>query len=116
MLGVVAGIVRRLAGMRQGISKDAEGTGMEELRGKEEQVRKRAIAAGADAMTERGSLGSRAVEVLWEALVRWDEELMDSNGVELRGDPPEVPMDQEGEVSSRGDVISSLQLRFFLRK
>ncbi|KAF8488706.1 RPAP1-like protein [Russula emetica] len=83
MLGVVAGIVRRIVGMPQGISKDAEGMGMEELRGKEEQVRKRAIAAGADAMTERGSLGSRAVEVLWEALVRWDEELMDSNGVEL---------------------------------
>jgi RNA polymerase II-associated protein 1 len=116
MLGVIAGIVRRLAGMRQGISKDAEGMGMEELRGKEEQVRKRAIAAGADAMTERGSLGSRAVEVLWEALVRWDEELMDSDGAEVHGDPPEVPMDQEGEVSSKLDVISSLQLQFFLQK
>jgi hypothetical protein len=114
MLGVIAGILRRLAGMRQGISKDAEG--MEELRGKEEQVRKRAIAAGADAMTERGSLGSRAVEVLWEALVRWDEELMDSNGAELHGDPPEVPMDPEGEVSSKVDVISSLPLQFFLPK
>ena len=114
MLGIISGIVRRLAGMRQGISNDAEGMGMEELRGKEEQVRKRAIAAGADAMTERGTLGSRAVEVLWEALVRWDEELMDSNGAELHGDPPEVPMDQEGEVSSKSDVLSSLQLRFFL--
>ena len=114
MLGVIAGIVRRLAGMRKGISNDAEGKGMEELRGKEEQVRKRAIAAGVDAMTERGSLGSRAVEVLWEALVRWDEELMDSNGAELHGDSPEVPMDQEVEVSSKGDVISSLDLRFFL--
>ena len=114
MLGVIAGIVRRLAGMRKGISNDAEGKGMEELRGKEEQVRKRAIAAGVDAMTERGSLGSRAVEVLWEALVRWDEELMDSNGAELHGDSPEVPMDQEGEVSSKGDIISSLDLRFFL--
>jgi hypothetical protein len=116
MLGVIAGIVRRLAGMRQGTSKEAEGMGMEELRGNKEQVRKRAIAAGADAMTERGSLGSRAVEVLWEALVRWDEELMDSDGAELHGDPPEVPMDQEGEVSSKLDVISSLQLQFFLPK
>ena len=96
MLGVIAGIVRRLAGMRHGISKDAEGMGMEELRGKEEHVRKRAIAAGADAMTGRGSLGSRAVELLWESLVRWGEELVDYDGVELHGDPPEVPMDQEG--------------------
>jgi hypothetical protein len=39
---------------------------------------------------------------------------MDSNGAEPHGGPPEVPMDQEGEVSSKGDVISSLQLRFFL--
>ena len=114
MLGVIAGIVRRLAGMRQGISKDAKGMGMEELRGKEEQIRKRAIAAAADAMAERGSLGSRAVEVLWEALVRWDEELMDSDGAELQGDPPEVPVDPEEEVSSKSDVISSLQLGFFL--
>ena len=113
MLGIVAGIVRRLAGMRQGTS--SEGKGMEELRGKEEEVRKRAIAAGAEAMAERGSLGSRAVEVLWEALVRWDEELMSSDGVELQDDPPgEISTDQEGEGSSKGDAISSLQLRFFL--
>jgi len=112
MFGIVAGIVRRLAGMRQCKSGDAKG--MEVLRGKEEEVRKRAVAAGAEAMTERGSLGSRAVEVLWEGLVRWDEELMGSGGAELQDGPPEVPIDQEGEGSSKGDVISSLQLRFFL--
>ena len=52
------------------ISKDAEGMEMEDLRGKEEQARKRAIAAGADAMTERGSLGLRAVEVLSSDVTR----------------------------------------------
>jgi hypothetical protein len=50
MPDVIAGIVRKLAGMRQGTSKGAEGIGMEGLSGKEEQVRKRAIAADADAM------------------------------------------------------------------
>ena len=52
--------------------------------------------------------------MLWEALVRWDEEWMNPNGAELHGDPPEVPMDREREVSSKGDVISSLRLRLFL--
>lgn len=113
MLGIVAGIVRRLAGMRQGTSSDAKG--MEQLRGKEEEVRKRAVAAGAEAVAERGSLGSRAVEVLWEALVRWDEGLMSSDGVELKDDPPgEVSAEQEDEGSPKGDVVSSLQLQFFL--
>ncbi len=112
MLGIVAGIVRRLAGMRQDKSGDAKG--MEELRGNEEGVRKRAIAAGAEAMAERGSLGSRAVEVLWEAFVRWDEELMSSDGAELQDNPPEVPVGQEGEGSSKADFISSLQLWIFL--
>lgn len=113
MLGIVAGMVRRLASMRQGTSSDAKE--METLRGKEEEIRKRAVAAGVEAMAERGSLGSRAVEVLWEALVRWDEELMSSDGVEIQDNPPaEVPADQEGEGHSRGDVISSLQLQFFL--
>ena len=113
MLGIVAGIVRRLATMRQGASSDANG--METLRGKEEEVRKRAVAAGVEAMAERGGLGSRAVEVLWEALVRWDEELMNCDGVEIQDNPPvEVSVDQEGEDHSRGDLISSLQLQFFL--
>ena len=113
MLGILAGIVRRLAALRRGTSSDAKG--MEELRGKEEEIRKRAIAAGAEAMSERGSLGSRAVEVLSEALVRWDGELMTVEGAELQDDPPgEVLPDQEGEGASNGDAISSIQLRFFL--
>ncbi len=115
MLGILAGIVRRLAGMRRGVSNDAKG--MEGLRGKEEEIRKRAVAAGAEAMSERGSLGARAVEVLWEALVRWDEEFVAIEGAELQDDPPgeaQAPPGQEGEGASKGDAISSLQLRFFL--
>ena len=113
MLGILAGIMRRLAGMRRGPSSDSKG--MEELRGKEEEVRKRAIATGAEAISERGSLGSRAVEVLWEALVGWDEDLMTVEGTELQDDSPHGgPPDQEGDGASRGDAISSLQLQFFL--
>ena len=113
MFGILAGVVRRLAGIRRGISKETEG--MEELRGREEELRKRAVAAGAEAMGERGSLGSRAVDVLWEALVGWDEELMSVDGVELQEDPPaEASHDQGGESTSKGDAISSLPLQFFL--
>src|SRR6266702_2142252 len=113
MFGIMAGITRRLAGMQRGISEDTEG--MEGLRGKEEELRKRAVAAGAEAMGERGSLGSRAVEVLWEALVGWDSDLMSIDGVELQEDPPEKGTpDQDGESVVKGDAISSIPLRFFL--
>ncbi|KAI0251104.1 hypothetical protein BJV78DRAFT_1282814 [Lactifluus subvellereus] len=85
------------------------------LQGLEEELRKRALAAGAETMGERGSLGSRAVEVLWEALVGWDEELMSVDGVELQEDPPdEASHDQGGESALKGDAISSLSLQFFL--
>jgi RNA polymerase II-associated protein 1 len=113
MLGVLAGIVRRLASMHRGISRETEG--LEELRGREEELRKRAVAAGAEAMSERGSLGSRAVELLWEVLVGWDEELMSVDGVELQEDPPkDVSHDLGGESALNGDTISSLPLQFFL--
>jgi len=111
MFGILAGIVRRIASMQKGISRDTKG--MEELRGKEEEIRKRAIAVGAEAMVERGSLGSRAVEVLWQALVGWDEELMSADGTELR-DEPHAEAPQEGDGALKGDVISTLQLGFFL--
>ncbi|KAH9175655.1 hypothetical protein EDB89DRAFT_2241059 [Lactarius sanguifluus] len=103
MFGIMAGITRRLAVLRR------------ELRGKEEDFRKRAVAAGAEAMGERGSLGSRAVEVLWEALVGWDSDLMSVDGMELQENTPEKGTpDQEGESVVKGDAISSLPLHFFL--
>ena len=113
MLGIMAGITRRLAGMRRGISEDMVGMG--ELRGKEEELRKRVVAAGAEAMGERGSLGSKAVEVLWEALVGWDSDLMSVDGVELQEDLPDksTPDHEEGSLA-KGDAISSLPLPSFL--
>jgi hypothetical protein len=113
MLGIMAGITRRLAGMRRGISEDT--VGMEQLRGHEEELRKRVVAAGAEAMCERGTLGSRAVEVLWEALVGWDSDLMHVDGVELQEDPPDKGAPDPGEESvTKGDAISSLPLPSFL--
>ncbi|KAH9960104.1 hypothetical protein BC827DRAFT_1209135 [Russula dissimulans] len=116
MFGILAGIVRRLASMEKGISRDTKG--MEELSGKEEEIRKRSIAVGAEAMAERGSLGSRAVEVLWQALVGWDEELMGADGAELCTEPHgEAPQDEEGDGALLGgDAISTLRLGFFLRQ
>ena len=113
MLGIIAGITRRLAGMRRGILEDMEG--MEEVRSKEEELRKRAVAVGAESMSERGSLGSRAVEILWEALVEWDSDLMSVAGVELQENPPDKGTpDEGGEGVTKGDAISSLPLPFFL--
>jgi RNA polymerase II-associated protein 1 len=114
MLGVLAGVVRRVAGMWRGISDMSDG--LEELRGREEEIRKRAVSAGAEAMSERGSVGPRAVELLWETLVGWDEELMNVDGVELQEDPPkEVSYSrQAGEGTLKSDAISTLPLQFFL--
>lgn len=60
---------------------------MSELRGKEEELRKRILAAGVSAMGERGGVGARAVEIIWESVVGWDEEVVDIEGVELKVKP-----------------------------
>ena len=113
MFGIMAGITRRLAGMRRGITEDT--VGMEQLRGHEEELRKRVVAAGAEAMGERGTLGSRAIEVLWEALVGWESDLMNADGVELQEDTPDKGTSDQGEESvAKGDAISSLPLPSFL--
>ncbi|KAG6866175.1 hypothetical protein C0991_007725 [Blastosporella zonata] len=95
MLGVLAKVARRIAAMLQG-----ETAGVEELVGKEEELRKRIVAAGVEAMSERGSVGARAMEVVWQCIVGWNEEITAIEGVEL-----ESPADT---------MISSLQLDFFL--
>ncbi|KAF7982142.1 hypothetical protein HWV62_29885 [Athelia sp. TMB] len=71
-----------------------------ELKGREEELRKRVLAAGVEAMSERGSVGARGVEIIWECLVEWDKEA-DAHGVELGW-------------SGDGHVISSLPLESFL--
>ncbi|KAG5352948.1 hypothetical protein C0989_011853 [Termitomyces sp. Mn162] len=95
MLGVLAKVTQRIAAMLKG-----ETEGVEELVGQEEELRKRIVAAGAEALLERGSVGARAVEVVWQCIVGWDEEIMTIEGVEI-----ESPSDA---------AISSLRLNFFL--
>ena len=103
MLGVLARIMRRL-----GKSRQTGDTAMSELDGQEEVLRKRVLAAGLEAMGERGSVGARAVKLLFECTVCWDEDLSDIEGVELR----------DGETQDKAiadaDVISSLPLDFIL--
>ena len=45
---------------------------MEELVGKEEELGKCILAAELEAISEKGSLGTHAIEVIWECIVRWD--------------------------------------------
>ncbi|KAG6909274.1 hypothetical protein DXG01_001218 [Tephrocybe rancida] len=95
MLGVLAKVAQRIAAMAQG-----ETTGLEELAGKEEELRKRIVAAGAEALAERGSVGARAIEVVWQCIVGWDVVTTSIEGVEL-----ESPSDA---------TINSLRLDFLL--
>jgi hypothetical protein len=78
MLGVLTGIARRLANLKTGTID-----GMEELVGKEEELRKRILAAGLEAISERGSVGVHAIEVIWECIVGWDLNVASIEGVEL---------------------------------
>lgn len=78
MLGVLARIAHNIP-----LAKKAGIDGMEEVIGKEEDLRKRIIAAGVEAMSERGMVGANAIDVVWECVVGWDEQLMNVEGVEL---------------------------------
>ena len=78
MLGVLAGIASRLANL-----KTDTVDGMEELIGKEEELRKRILAVGLEAISERGSVGIHAIEVIWECIVGWDLNVTNIEGVEL---------------------------------
>ena len=78
MLGVLGGIGCRLAKLKTGKIE-----GMEELVGKEEELRKRILAAGLEAISERGGVGAHAIEVIWECIVGWDFNVTIVEGVEL---------------------------------
>ncbi|KAG6820119.1 hypothetical protein H0H93_005125 [Arthromyces matolae] len=95
MLGVLAKVAQRISAMLKG-----EIDGMEDIVGKEEELRKRIFAAGAEALSERGSVGARAVEVVWQCVVGWNEEIATIEGVE---------MDSPSDLA-----INSIQLDFFL--
>ncbi|THH13690.1 hypothetical protein EW146_g6556 [Bondarzewia mesenterica] len=112
MIGVLARIIHRLGKMRRGVrvmEKD-----LEELHGKEEELRKRALAAGIEAIAEKGSVGVRAVELIWECVVGWDDMLAGLDGVELQEEPPAgLPSDEEDKAK---DALSSLPLEFVLQQ
>ncbi|KXN82851.1 RNA polymerase II-associated protein 1 [Leucoagaricus sp. SymC.cos] len=95
MLGVLAQIVLNL-----GETVKGESLGLKELIPKAEEIRKRVMAAGVEAMNERGSVGVRAIEAVWASIVGWNEVTMYVEGVELQ---------QDSDAA-----ISSLQLDFFL--
>lgn len=95
MLGIMVGIAQRLSRIRKG-----NVDGLEEIVGKEDSLRKRILAAGVEAISEKGNVGPLAIEVLWECIVSWDPELMDIEGVELG-----LPGDS---------IIDTLPLEFFL--
>ncbi|KAL4249373.1 RPAP1 family protein [Abortiporus biennis] len=79
MLDVLGRIARRLAaGLKD------PGQVISELKGQEAVLRKRIVAAGVEAMAERGSLGARAIEVMWVCIVGWDDDQLLLEGAELK--------------------------------
>lgn len=115
MMAVMRGLARRL----QPRNRDEEE--FEELRGREDELRVRILAAGVAAMGERGSLGALAIEVIWICLVEWDQDLEHIEGVELRDPRPSqsstVPVDSTSEPSETPkDVILSLPLDYVLEQ
>jgi hypothetical protein len=96
------GILTRIAG-KLGREQGKLEVHMNALAGQKDELRKRILAAGVEAMTERGGVGVRAVEAIWECIVGWDECILEIEGVELKA----------GNASG-SDAISSLPLDFFL--
>ncbi|KAF8550542.1 hypothetical protein OG21DRAFT_395863 [Imleria badia] len=94
MLGILAKIAHRLG--RQ-VRQPGTPEEIVVFVGQEGELRKRILAAGLAAIDQIGSLGARAVEVVWECLVEWDEMASELEGVELGLAP---------------DVVSSLQLNY----
>ncbi|ETW81831.1 hypothetical protein HETIRDRAFT_434256 [Heterobasidion irregulare TC 32-1] len=119
MVGVLIGIIKGLGQMKR---QSAEGLNV--LRSKAEDVRGRAVAAGVAAMSEQGSEGARAIELLWECIVGWDEPVFASvDGVELRDEPPpandlptEAQLDEsQAHNSKNADALASLPVDFVLQ-
>lgn len=79
MLNILVGIARRL-GMQARDPNYADS--ISELQGKEEELRKRILAAGLSAMNEKGGVGVRAIEVVRECIVDWDT-VFDAEHAEL---------------------------------
>ncbi|EPQ54872.1 hypothetical protein GLOTRDRAFT_121828 [Gloeophyllum trabeum ATCC 11539] len=114
MLGVLARITRRLGKARKKYGEHDDG--LAELHGKEEELRKRILAAGIEALGQRGSVGAMAVDVLWECVVGWDEELVDIEGVEfIEASTQSTPGEEADKIQSAArDAISSLPIEYLL--
>lgn len=97
MLDVLTRISRRIADVARG-----RVDGMEEIVGKEEELRKRILAAGIEAISEKGSVGAHAIEVVWSCIVGWNPDLVGVEGAEL-----ESPSDS---------TINTLPLDFLLHQ
>lgn len=109
MLGVLAGIARWLARLLRDQSASA-GVDLTDIRGKEEELRRRILAAGINALSERGSPAARAVDVIWECLVGWETNNTDSRDVEW--EQRQSSRLSLGEATK--SAISTLSLDFLL--
>ncbi|KAH9850156.1 hypothetical protein C2E23DRAFT_836503 [Lenzites betulinus] len=103
MIGVLAKIAHKLARTSVDSKK-----GIPELAGQELTLRKRLLATGVEAMAERGSVGARAVELLWECTTSWDDGVQLLDNVELRD------LDLGTSPSSSEGALSSLPLDYML--
>ncbi|OSC98039.1 hypothetical protein PYCCODRAFT_1397807 [Trametes coccinea BRFM310] len=103
MLSVLAKIAHKLARTSADSKK-----GIPELAGQELPLRKRMLATGVEAMSERASVGARAVELLWECIVWWDDVIRDLDGVELRD------LDLGTTATSSEGALASLPLDYML--
>ncbi|KAF4577461.1 hypothetical protein EYR40_003001 [Pleurotus pulmonarius] len=111
MLGVLAGIARWLARLIGG-QFACEGVDVTDIRGKEEELRRRILAAGINALSERGSPAARAVDVIWECLVGWETNNTGNYDVEWEQRPSSRLSPSEATKSA----ISTLSLDFLLPK
>ncbi|KAF9478218.1 hypothetical protein BDN70DRAFT_895913 [Pholiota conissans] len=78
MLGILVRIAQRLGRVKKGIVEK-----LEEYVGREEELRKRILAAGVEAMSDKGNIGPLAIEIVWECIVGWDPDFVEVEGVEL---------------------------------
>ncbi|KLO09399.1 hypothetical protein SCHPADRAFT_893154 [Schizopora paradoxa] len=97
ILGVLSKIIRRLA---------HGDVGVEDLAGREDEVRRDALVSGLSALSEKGSLGVQAIDLVWECVVDWDAERIQAvENIELR---PVSNHQEEDEDLSSSDPLSSL--------
>ncbi|VDC07059.1 unnamed protein product [Peniophora sp. CBMAI 1063] len=115
MLAVLAKIIHRVGELQRTGAAHAE-DGLETLRGKEEDVRGRAVAAGAAALGPSGGVAARAVDVLWECIVGWDPELAEMRGIELRAPPSEPAAGADDAPPRITDALASLPLPPFFEQ